>query len=156
MSRRNRFVVRVSKRGRRATSENEEDFTFDSDRRTVKFNAVAEPKHSDVVEYRFSQEPSAGETELLRIEHGYPYTPAAMVMVSLEEDQSSSFIGRSFKRVPLPTFLDFGTGSNESINSFVDRRFLYVRLIRNGTNWPNRNGTSLFIKYSILDVQGME
>lgn len=158
MNNRNNYYIGVSQRNRSAMSKDLDDFNFHSDKRSLKANVAIDPFHSDVVEHIFPSNPGAGETECLRIEHGYPYTPAHMVMVSPDwiDFYSDSGSGRGFARTPVALRLDFETGSIESIVSYADRRFLYVFLNRTGTTWDNINGQSLFIKYSILDVQGME
>jgi len=110
-------------------------------------------KHQDIVPYRFTTEPAAGLTNLIKIPHGYAYTPA--VMATISDPNLYTGEDKAFFKVPLISSLDFMSGSVSMYEVYTDDTYLYVDINRIGTVWDALKGKTIYIKYRITDMVGM-
>lgn len=151
------FVIKLSREGRDARSDDLNDFTFHSEVPTLKTDISVKPKHNGIIPYTFTTEPGAGTHVLYKVKHGYNYTPGIMGFIG---DPTYIFeFGQtevSFLRTPFVRSLDFGTGSISRYRIDADGKYLYLVLERTGTAWNTAKGTTIYMKYNILDIKGMQ
>lgn len=148
-----KFVIKISKNGRSALSDSLDDYDFHTDKMVAKVYTRGVQKHQDIISYRFTTEPSVGITNIIKIPHGYAYTPA--VMATISDPNISSANDKAFFKVPLISSLDFVTGSVNMYEIYADDTYLYVDINRIGTVWPTLKGKTVHIKYRITDMVGM-
>lgn len=151
---RNRFALNISKRGRNAALGKDDDLTFDSSKRTVKVNLIKRPNHTDAISYTFSEEPPTGRHILIKFEHGYDYTPATMFYISTPPFNTEGE-PKKFYKMPFTAALYFTDGSLATYEGAADRKYIYIMYTRT-VDPPSVQGQTVFFKYNILDVQGME
>ena len=150
------FVVKMSKNDRDARYADVEDCTFHSDVASLKTNVSLTPKHNDVVPYLFTTEPGEGSNVMFKIEHGYDHTPAFMAFIGDPSAAPPDIEEIPYFRTPFVRSISLMYGSNSSYLVDVDRHYLYFIVVRNGTVHNTVKGTTIYIKYSILDLRGLE
>lgn len=143
------FVIKVVRRGRSISSSDFKDFSFHSKEAVPKTRLDASPVHSSIVPYTFEAEPPEGRTVIMEFDHGYEYTPGTIFLISFDK--------KVFHMMPfIQIFFQFEPTSDQIFFGYADKKKVYIYLRRTGDEWPPLKGSTVYIKYRILDVVGMD
>lgn len=142
-----KMVFKVAKRGSNINSTNMSDFIFNSEASTAKTYLGSDPPHGTILPFTYGSEPIAGRTNLLTFEHKYGFTPGILSYFS--------FDGDVYYKMPFRFGVDFMSGSYQEYDAYADEKNIYIDLRRYGTVWATASGTTVYVKYRVIDIVGM-
>ena len=122
------------------------NIVIDSSQKVLKVQSNADPAHSNILEYTFLTTPAADSTtNLFTIDHGYNYTPMAIVFWSPNRND--------FYLMPATVALDFGIYSL-NLRYKTNETSLLIDFVIIGTP-PSVVGNTYYIKYYISTEDGV-
>lgn len=142
-----RFSFKIAKRGRSVYSQDLNDFDYHSDMKVPKVRLDTEPIHSKIIPIIIGAEPAAGVTRLYDFGHEYKFVPGVISYFS--------FDNRTFFMMPFRFAFDFFSGSYQQFILYADGDSVYLSLERVGSGWEPIAGTTVYVKFMVLDVIGM-